>query len=137
MIEKAIRKLLADAATTAADRIFPNVAPQDQATYPIIVYQRISTGREHSHTQRSSGLVSARIQIRAWAKTYDEAKVLDEAIRKAIDGYQGTVAVGSPAVDYEINSILATDDRDDYDEELRMYGTAFDVVVWYNEAQPT
>lgn len=134
MIEKVIRKWIVAKGTGAGDRVFPVVAPQDVEQFPIVVLERISTDRPHSHTRRSSGLAVARIQIRTWAKTYTEAKTVDEEIRMTIDGRVGKETID--ARDFDVQAILATDDRDDYDEELRCYGTLFDVLVWYDEEIP-
>lgn len=134
MIEKVLRAWIVEAATGAGDRVFPVVAPQDVATFPIVVLERISTDRAHSHTARSSGFVVARVQIRTWAKTYTEAKDVDEEIRVAIDGRVDKVTIDART--FDVQSVLATDDRDDYDEELRAYGTLFDVLVSYDELPP-
>lgn len=134
MIEKLIRLWIVNGVPSIGGRVFPVVAPQDVEEFPIVVLERISTDRPHSHTQRSSGLAFARIQIRTWAKTYTEAKTVDEQIRIAIDGRTGSAVIDSTT--YEIQSTLATDDRDDYDEELRAYGTLFDVIVAFEEVIP-
>jgi len=134
MIEQAIAKLVTDGGKVPGG-IFPVVKPQDAATFPLVVYDRISTERPHSHgPNRSSGLGIARIQLRTWAKTYAEAKSTSDELRKLIDGYAGTVVVRTTS--FEIQAILAEDDRDDYDEETRLFGNLFDVRVWYTEVVP-
>ncbi len=133
MIEQAIAKLVADGGKVPGG-VFPVVKPQDAATFPLVVYDRISTDRPHSHSARSSGLGIARIQLRTWAKTYAEAKSTSDEIRKLIDGYAGTVVVRTNS--FEIQAILAEDDRDDYDEETKLFGNLFDVRVWYTEVVP-
>lgn len=134
MIEKFIRKIILEAGTDASDRIYPTVAPQDVSAYPIVVYQRISTERPHSHTARASGLGMARIQVRTWARTYSSAKALGEQVRLALDGYRGVAVIDGKQM--EIQSILAQDDLDDYDDELRVFGTIFDILVSYTEDAP-
>ncbi|RJP21674.1 MAG: DUF3168 domain-containing protein [Deltaproteobacteria bacterium] len=134
MIEQAIAKLI-DAVSSVTGRVYPVVKPQDAATFPLVVYERISTERPHSQTQRSSGLGVVRIQIRTWAKTYADARTAGEAIRLAIDGYKGDVVVGSTT--FEVQAILAEDERDDYDVETKLFGTLFDVRVWFTETVPT
>jgi hypothetical protein len=133
MIEQAIAKLVSDGGKVAGG-IFPVVKPQDASKFPLVVYDRISTERPHSHSARSSGLGIARIQLRTWAKTYADAKAVSDELRKLLDGYVGTVVVRSGS--FEIQAILCEDDRDDYDEETKLFGNQLDVRVWYTEVVP-
>lgn len=136
MIEKAIRKILVDSGA-AESRVYPVVKPQDATTFPLFVYERISTERPHSHgPARASGLGIARVQIRTWAKSYAEARKAAEEARLALDGFVGEVTL-EDGEKIEVQAILADDDRDDYDEETRTFGNLFDVRVWWTEASPS
>lgn len=112
------------------DRIYPVKAPQD-SPFPCVVYERVSGARVHSH-QGASGLASPRIEVRSWGKTYADAKSVSEAIRAGIDGFSGNVTVRG--VVYDVNSILLADERDLYDEELKVFGVSVDYTIWHAEA---
>ena len=133
MIEQAIAKLVTDDGKIQ-NRVYPVVKPQDASVFPVVVYNRISTERPHTHSARSSGLGVARVQLRVWAKTYADARTTVEDLRRVLDGYVGNVVVKSTT--FEIQAILAEDERDDYDEETRLFGILFDVRVWYTEVVP-
>jgi hypothetical protein len=136
MIEEAIRTLLA-AAPLAGGRVFPVVKPQDATVFPLYVYERITSERPHSHgPDRASGLGVMRIQIKTWSKTYATTRAASEEARKILDGFKGDVVVPQSAT-YEVQAILAEDERDDYDEETRLFGSIFDVRVWWTEASPS
>lgn len=139
MIESAIVALIraGDAKAIIGDRVYPLVAPEDvqRQAAAFVVYERISGSASHT-TQGPSGLAVARIQVRAWAKTYLDAKRLAKIIRNGtesagLDGYSGAVATASGPVD--VNSILSSDDRDDYDGELKLFGVSVDYLAWYHD----
>jgi hypothetical protein len=64
-------------------RIYHNRMPKTP-TLPNIVYQRVSTGREHSHS--GAGLLSPSWQIVCWARTTGDASALATAVEGALDG---------------------------------------------------
>lgn len=134
MIESAIATRLTNA-TAAASRVYPVVAPQDSATYPYLVYERISTVRPHSMAVRASGLAGVRIQVRAWAKTYKEVRSIAEEVRNRLDGFSGSIVVG--ATTFDVQAILTQDERDDYDPAERLFSSSVDFVVWFAENVPT
>lgn len=71
-------------------RIYPVLLPQDP-TYPAITYQRISGERRHD-LQGASGIGHPRISVSCWATTYAGVKALAAAVRKALDGFRGTLS---------------------------------------------
>lgn len=82
---------LRDGANTSAlvaGRVYPGEMPQN-VTLPAVLYFRVSGPRIYSH-QGSSGLDDARVQVEAWAATYDGAQVLATAVRKDLEaaGYR-------------------------------------------------
>jgi len=92
MIEQGlVTFLLADAGLAAliADRLHDDVLPQ-KPTVPALVWQRISTPREHSHSG-SSHYATPRFQFSCWAKTRLGAIQLANTLRSALDAYQGTM----------------------------------------------
>lgn len=139
MIEAAIVALIkaGDAKAIVGSRVYPIIAPEDvqRSADAFIVYERISGSPAHT-TQGPSGLAWARIEVRAWAKTYLVAKQLAKVIRNGdgtpgIDGHSGVVAIASGSVD--VNSILSSDDRDLYDDELKLFGVSVDYLAWYHD----
>lgn len=120
--------LLADATLTTliGTRMYPLVLPQDP-TVPAITYQIISGHRFHS-TDGACGLSTPRIQYDCWAATYLEVESLFEALRKRLDGYQGLA--GSS----QVQAAFFESERDDYEDEAKLYRRSADFFVWYEEA---
>lgn len=131
MIEAAVAQLITVGGSKVqhAGRVFPR-APQG-VDAPFVVYERISGLRTHSHSG-ASGLADVRVEVRSWARTYLEAKTLADLIRKDLDGFSGEVTVRG--VVWDVNSILLSDERDLYDDELKLFGVSTDYRVWHNEA---
>lgn len=128
MIEEALYTyLIAHAGLSAlvGDRVYPLVAPQD-ATYPLVVYQRISGIRIHSHSG-PSGLASPRFQFSAWGESFSDAKNVAEQVRLALDGYAGTM--GSLAV----GACLIATELDQYEPDTGLYRTILDFFIWHEE----
>jgi hypothetical protein len=127
MIEQAIRYILVNDATVKAitTHCWPVMIPQD-ATYPLILYTRISGERDHV-LQGPSGMAHPRFQLDAFAETYTGAKALANAIREALDGYRGTAA-GT-----RIGSCLIDSERDIYESEIEIYRISQDYMIWCDE----
>lgn len=135
-IRLALRDYLLDDATIAAavgQRVVPVRIPQG-VTQPTIVYNRIS-GNSDYHSQGSSGLVTTRIQIDAWAKTHNEAVRVADLVKDRIGGLRGTVDFGSvsPADDIVIHGVFHESEREDFDDGVDMYRMSRDYTVWYAE----
>ena len=127
-VEEAIQTILAaDVAVSAliVARIYPSRLP-DGATYPAIVYQRISGPRLHD-LSGPSGYATPRIQLDLWAATYSEAKALAEAVREALDGYQGVVGA------YRIGECLMDGETDLYEPGVVQHRIVQDYIVGHDE----
>jgi hypothetical protein len=133
-IETALRDiLLSDAAIAGrvSTRIHPIARPQGGAL-PAIVYQRLTTEREHS-TDGATLLASTTLQVSAWADRYTEAFVLADYVRQALDGYSATV--GTVTI-----QVIHVEDEGDIpslvpgNEELNLYGRRIVIEAHYNEA---
>lgn len=97
MIEQGlVTYLLLDAGLIAiiGNRLHDDVLPQSP-TVPALVWQRISTPREYSHSG-SSHLAMPRFQFSCWATTRLGAINLANALKGALDAYSG--AMGSETV---------------------------------------
>lgn len=73
-----------DVAGFVGDRIFPIVMPQGVSTFPYICYD--TNGQSGQRTK--DGLVndSASVSMGVIAKTYEDALVIANSVRKAFDG---------------------------------------------------
>ncbi len=131
VIEEAlVAHLLANAGVIAyvGNRIYPLVIPEG-VELPAIAYQRISTPRESTHSG-PSGLASPRFQFSCVSGKYSEANGLVNAVRRALDGYKGTMGgvnginVGAVFVENTIDESSGSPDLC----ELKL-----DAVIWHDE----
>ena len=131
--EKAIRSILIDDGDVGAlvgDRIFPIVRRENSAL-PAIVYQQISGVRDQMFSG-PSGFVEARFQINCWAETYEGADELAEAVRGALNGYNGT----KESVVIQCIHLLDEGDMPSMladNEGLSFHGKRLDFMVWFDE----
>lgn len=119
--------LLADAPVAAlvGTRVYPVKLPQG-VTAASLVYNEISGQGDH-HMEGASGLVTARMQIGAWATTADAAHGLFLAVKEAIDGYQGLM--GSVYV----QGVFIDSWRDIDDTVANLRGKVADYMIHYAE----
>ena len=115
-------------------RIYPLIAPEGSA-WPFIIYQRIGSSHEHNMSG-SSGLVTATVQIDAYAEAYSSAKSIGAAIRNVLDGYRGLM--GSTFV----SRCHLGDERDlldvtDLADEFGGFRWSGDFAIAYHESIPT
>ena len=120
--------LLADATLGGliGTRLYPLKLPQDP-TVPAMTFQWISGQRAHA-ADGAVGLASPRVQFDCWAETYLEAEAVFEALRKRLDGFRGTA--GSSRV----QGAFFETERDDYEDEGRLYRRSADFFIWHEEA---
>jgi len=129
--ESLVTILQASSAVTAlaGQRIYPLRALQT-AVKPFVLYQRISSVRQHSH-DGPSGLARPRFQVRCVAGSYGQSRQLADAVRNTLDGYSGTV--GSVRIDGIIfQNEIDTDDVA-LDAEASTYSVLQDYFVWHGE----
>ena len=132
-----VAKLLATDAVTAlvAARIQPPPL-EDDATLPIITWQVISATRPPA-LDGPIGLASKRIQLTCWAATTAGASALAEAVRLAVNGASGSVAVGDDTVYF--HALFLEDEGDVLEpaaglEKQRRVGKRLDVMAHTREA---
>jgi hypothetical protein len=132
-VEKAIRSILIDDGDVGAlvgDRVFP-IVRRDGSALPAIVYQQISGVRDQM-LSGPSGFVEARFQINCWAETYEGADELAEAVRGALDGYNGT----KESVVIQCVHLLDEGDMPSLiadNESFNFHGKRLDFMVWFDE----
>lgn len=115
LIEQAVYKILkTDPGVTAlvVGRIFAGVMPQQNQTFPAIVYRApADSGRMNVYTLEGGiALVRQRIQVFSAGRTYGQAALVDAAVGDALDEYRGTVVnlEASPSESIDIQGIFTT-----------------------------
>lgn len=110
-------------------RIYPQVARQKE-NRPHIIWTVISTDREQK-LDAPVGLATHNVQFDCINATYDSAQTLCDAVRKAIDGYNGT-----PSTD-KIEEITVTNEMDmpsaDGTEVMERYGKILEAEITIRE----
>lgn len=135
MIEAGLRQQLAQdsgVSALAADRIFPVILPETMlnpdATVPAaLTYQVISKIPMYTLAD-GVVLITARLQIDAWATTYAATRSLMAAVDAVLDAYSGTLPDGTEVG----NAWRASGARDDYDRASRLYRVSADYFVLYS-----
>ncbi len=128
MIEQAVYDILRNDALVeaiAGDRIYPLLMPQN-ATYPAITYQRISTDRARSLSGRDYEK-RVRLQVDVWSKTFGEAKSLSTAVAAALDDYAGVLA------GLQIGACSLVDERDEFESKADYFRSSLDFLIGYEE----
>jgi hypothetical protein len=98
------------------DNIYPVNQVEPDMTYPVIVYQRISTITPKVLVG-TTGLEAARFQLSVWSDLYSETKTVANAVKAALDGNENTT--------FE-NEI------DRFDDDVDVNFTVIDFTVWNN-----
>lgn len=127
-----ITDLLTLLTTTAAkvdDRIYPGFAPQ-QATRPLLVYQRISDVPQG--TMEPATLVwQAVVQFDVYAETRAKAEEIADAVIADLNNHVDTV--GDTRIDgITIDNVQDLDSRDGDGSDRVVYRTSIDVRVRYS-----
>jgi len=115
-----LRAFLLDNAGIAAlvgPRVYPLRLPQ-KATMPSIVLTRIDEIND-AHLRGPVALNRARIQVDAWAATFDGATALGTLCQQRLDGFHGIWSDGaSPASQIQVQGIFHDVARDFFEEEI-------------------
>lgn len=100
MIDEGLVALLAaDAATMAltatrdAGSIYQGVTPPDATKYPCMAYKFV--GGRSFPTADTTGGQRARLEVTCWGVAASDAKLLADAVRKALDGFSGQLSDGT------------------------------------------
>lgn len=105
-------------------RIYFQKLPQE-AEFPLLVSNRISTTRTYSHSG-DSNMTTPRIQYSCFAETYAAAKDLAEQIVSEMSGFKGTAGSST------IYSSFVENELDMLDPESKLYFIPVDLMVTYN-----
>lgn len=131
VIEESIIALAAANAGLVAQigsRFYPAKAP-NEPTFPLCVYQRISSARDHV-MGHDTGLVGATFQVSTWGKTYTSMSGAAAAVRAAFQDYTGTPLAAGP----EIQRVFLENEFDvGFDVDAAAHGRVFEFRIWFRE----
>ena len=127
---KAVSAITAIVGSGSSARIYAESLPQ-HPVLEAITFTQISAERVHAFGS-DPGLVRARFQLDAWAKTWEKSRDLADAIRgngagnafSRFRGTQDTTVVDDILLDNEIPTFEAEPDS---------YRTTPDYLLWYQE----
>jgi len=125
VIEEAWKSILTSAATSAGGRVYPVAVPQNP-TYPLMLYRRASSGREHT-LRGAVSMARPAMEVNCYAESYAAAKTLANEILAAIDGK--TFALTG----ISLKSILVVDEEDLYDPDIEKFVTRLAFSVWFKD----
>lgn len=131
LIEEALYHFLTEdhsVALLASTRVYPLSIPQDIAL-PAVAYQRISGPRLVSH-DGATELAGARFQITVQDDSYDGAKHLAEAIRRAVGGFRGVMGGGNGV---QVDGVWVESELDGYGMTSSIYTVRLDLEMAYRE----
>ncbi len=145
LVEQALKQILLNNAGVAAivsGRVFPSILPQS-VVYPAIVYRLTKRSSEPVMAPRGTGPPVSRFWLISAAKgsgagSYQAAKLLDEAVRLALQGYNGTVILtdSSPQVSVQIQGAFFDGAEDFYDDATQTHQAGSLFMIWHNQTQP-
>lgn len=135
-LEAAFRNLLTTDGSVSAvvgTRIYPIRTP-DNATFPCISYQRVSSQREHV-MEGAGNLTFTTMQVDIWtpkitaagAGGADIARDLARKVQTRLDGYRGTV------LSVDIQGILSENETHGWEQEIEVYRVTQQWTVIHRE----
>lgn len=100
--------------TAAGDNVYAVLLPQDSG-FPAVQVQRITTTpvADYAGDNRRD---FARVQVTCWARTYGAAKDLGREVRSLVAGSA------------DLHAYVETE-RDDYDQEMKVFGVSTDYLL--------
>lgn len=117
MLEQGLVALLtANAALTAliGTRLYPVQGPPDNPVFPYITYQDVTASSEYNLD--STETRKTLIQFDIWGTSYLTGKIIANALRNALSGYQGTLTDGTRVLFARRGNYL-----DNFDVDSRTY----------------
>ncbi|MCR4300181.1 MAG: DUF3168 domain-containing protein [Sulfuricaulis sp.] len=111
-------------------RTYPVALPQD-SIYPCIVYRRVESNRVRGVYQ-DPGYAYSKIQVTAFAKTFDDLKDLAEQVRLALERF-GSALTGTTIAGVLVYDIVMGSEADSYEPALDVYAHSIDFEVLHAE----
>lgn len=113
----------AGVAALVGARVYPGLLPQD-VTWPATTQQLISDVAE-SAMGSDAGVRHARVQLTAWAESYEGAAALRDALFAAFERWRGTAA------GVTVQDTFVSEQPEFYDDTLAVYAAPLDAIVHY------
>lgn len=110
------------------NRIYPRKRPQGDPLPGLTWF--LSGGGSLESLQGSSGLGHPTVQFSAWSKSYGQAALIREEVRKAVQGFRGLW------IDLEIRGANYVTEGEDYEEDTDVHQAWIRFEVWHREARP-
>jgi len=115
-----------DVTDIVGQRIYPRI-PDQNPTFPLLSYFRVSGERHGSLDRGSSGLVSCSYQFDCWARDYIETIELANAVIKVLIGFKGNMGTTY------VNGVRLTSEFDFYEDVDKVRRRTLRMSVWYCE----
>lgn len=106
-------------------RIYPMMLPQ-APTFPAVTYFRVSTVPTQVFSAPASDQLRVRMQVSAWAMSYDGAHAVADQIVAALDGWYGLLGGAGGTV----CAITLTNQVDLREPDTGRYQVPCDFEVW-------
>lgn len=127
LLAQSLFSLLSSDPTVAGfvqSRIFPLVIPLEvfdgASTKPCIVYQQVTADRQQKFCGTDT-LITASFDLHAYARGYDQARELADAVITALNDYRGAV----------IKHIFLESEIDLHDIDPGLYRVTMVFTIWY------
>ena len=119
--------LLGDSGISAlvGTRLYPDLLPQNP-TLPALTYTQVSGIRE-TNLDGPMDLVERRIQIDGWTETALSRETLAEAVRLALNGFQGPLG-GSPETG-RIYAAFLDNEQSFYEPDTKLFRVSLDFRI--------
>lgn len=139
MLADAITTLLKNDATIATitgGRVFPVPLPQG-TEYPAVTFFIVSELRDHTLTEPTN-IARPRVQIDVWTIGRNDMHALSKAVRRALDGFSGTVSgvdpYSAPFIS-KLQGVFLENRQELYEPDTKTQHGVLDFFVWNDEAQ--
>jgi hypothetical protein len=125
MLETAVRARIREKVPVLEDRIGPEPLPQ-APVLPAVTYMRLSPGASHD-LEGPDLLKGPRIRVNVWDRTYAGVKAVAEAVKGALDGFQG-VAGGQV-----LQGVFLAAEQDLYEDDTKLHRVLLEFYVFGEE----
>lgn len=112
------------------DRIYPNWVTDARQPRPYIVFT-VASNENVDHLRDPSALVRQMVQFDIWGDVADDTWAVQTQLRKALDGYYGTMNSNTAVREARLQNILENVDGPNDGGEEPYHRLTMDVIFWY------